>query len=99
MLRWSRPSRPGSRGSRCDGSGDGSVVPAQGRDEVSRRQRATYLIVTGAGRGGTVVGWVPGPPDACASGGPAFGPGIGCAEAVVVGAGPPGSTTTRVPTF
>src|SRR5258708_39627888 len=61
-----------------------------------------YLSVTGAGSGGAVVGWVPGTLDTWACGsGAAFGPGSGAAEAVVVDAGgePPGSTTTRVPTF
>src|SRR5258708_38254267 len=61
-----------------------------------------YLIVTGAGSGGTVVGWVPGTLDTWACGsGAAFGPGSGAAEAVVGDAGgePPGSTTTRGPTF
>src|SRR4051812_14127179 len=59
-----------------------------------------YRIVTGGGSGCTVVGWVPGTFDA--TGGAAFGPGSGAAEAVVVAAGggePPGSTTTRVPTL
>src|SRR5215831_20085784 len=62
----------------------------------------------GAGSGGTTVGTVPpGGPDICtgcrAGGVPDAGaddPGTGCAEAVAVpGDGPPGSTTTRVPTF
>src|SRR5579859_421520 len=53
--------------------------------------------VTGGGNGGTEVGWVPGRLGA----GPADGPGTGAAEAVVVapGGGPPGNTTTRVPTL
>src|SRR5216684_6154468 len=58
--------------------------------------------VNGAGSGGTTVGWVPaGTPDICAGAGAApAGPGSGCAEAVAVpGGGPPGSTTTRVPTL
>src|SRR3954470_17889357 len=57
-----------------------------------------YLTVTGAGSGGTTVGWVPGTLDIA---GAALGPGSGCAEAVAVdaGGGPPGSTTTRVPTL
>src|SRR6267142_5932992 len=59
--------------------------------------------VTGAGSGGTTVGCVPGTPDigagAAAVAAPAD-PGTGCAEAVAVpGDGPPGITTTRVPTF
>src|SRR6185312_5040648 len=59
-----------------------------------------YRTVTGAGSGGTTVGGAPGMA-AGAREGPAFGPGIGAAEAVVVedGGGPPGSTTTRVPTL
>src|SRR5665213_761144 len=56
-----------------------------------------YRTVTGAGSGGTTVG----PIMLDCGCGPAFGPGIGCAEAVVVSGGgePPGSTTTRVPTL
>src|SRR6202012_1296556 len=55
--------------------------------------------VTGAGSGGTTVGWAPGTLGAATC--PALGPGIGAAEAVAVeaGGGPPGSTTTRVPTL
>src|SRR5271154_4786546 len=57
---------------------------------------SAYLTVTGGGSGGTVVGCEPG-----TLGGGMAGPGIGAADAVVVelGAGPPGSTTTRVPTL
>src|SRR6266850_6974355 len=58
--------------------------------------------VTGAGSGGTTVGCVPGAPDICAGAGDAeaAGPGTGCADAVAVpGGGPPGDTTTRVPTL
>src|SRR5580692_11882429 len=54
---------------------------------------------TGAGSGGTTVGWVPGTADIWPGcGGPAFGPGTACAEANAAG-GLPGSTTTRVPTL
>src|SRR4051794_41081476 len=62
--------------------------------------RKPYRTVTGAGSGGTTVGPVPGTPDIGGSGA-AFGPGIGCAEAVAVddGGEPPGITTTRVPTL
>src|SRR3954469_14871899 len=58
-----------------------------------------YRIVTGGGSGCTAVGWVPRTFDA--TGGAAFGPGIGAADAVVVegGGAPPGITTTRVPTL
>src|SRR4051794_1344365 len=65
------------------------------------RQRAcSYRIVTGGGSGCTAVGWVPGTFDTT-GGSAAFGPGIGAADAVVVaaGGGPPGITTTRVPTL
>src|SRR6185312_4944536 len=41
---------------------------------------------------------MPGTLDTCADCGPAFGPGTGC-EAIAAGGGPPGSTTTRVPTL
>ena len=55
--------------------------------------------MTGAGSGGTTVGWAPG----TLGGGidPGFGPGSGAADAVAVdgGGAPPGSTTTRVPTL
>ena len=59
-----------------------------------------YRTVTGAGSGGTTVAGAPGTLVG-ARDGPAFGPGIGAAEAVVVdgGGAPPGSTTTRVPTL
>src|SRR6266446_10919163 len=68
-----------------------SVAPRPGHE--------SYRTVTGAGSGGTTVGCVPGTPDICAGAAPA-GPGIGCADAVVVpGGGPPGNTTTRVPTL
>ena len=55
--------------------------------------------MTGAGSGGTTVGCVPGTGAswACAGPGPPCG---GAAEAVAVpGGGPPGMTTTRVPTL
>lgn len=61
--------------------------------------------VIGAGSGGATLGWVPGTLGGSGAGaGAAFGPGdpgIGAAEAVVVdeGGGPPGHTTTRVPTL
>src|SRR6202012_3846470 len=59
--------------------------------------------VTGAGSGCTTVGCIPGTLAGAGArvGGPAFGPGIGGAEAGVVDGGgePPGSTTTRVPTL
>src|ERR1700678_1121326 len=60
-----------------------------------------YRTVTGAGSGGTTVGGAPGTLCGARDGPPAFGPGIGAAEAVVVDGGgePPGSTTTRVPTL
>src|SRR4029079_3218975 len=64
---------------------------------------ALYRTVTGAGSGGTTVGWVPGIGASCAwAGAPEVGgkPCAGAAEAVgVPGGGPPGITTTRVPTL
>src|SRR6185369_5858800 len=63
-----------------------------------------YRTVTGGGSGGATVGCVPGTAPIVRT--PAAGtgpeaPGVGAAEAVVAedGAGPPGITTTRVPTL
>src|SRR5712671_520297 len=80
----------------CPGSAE------QRKSDAPRPEHESYRTVTGAGSGGTMVGCLPGAPDICAGAGDAAaaGPGTGCAEAVVVpGGGPPGNTTTRVPTL
>src|SRR4051812_4603426 len=92
---WPAQARPSRIGVWC---GPGSAE----RHEECRTASGTrgYLTVTGAGSGGTTVGCVPDTPEA-GDNGAAFGPAIGCAEAVAVdaGGGPPGNTTTRVPTL
>src|SRR3984885_10346530 len=117
MARWSKASARGSRANRCDGwLSRANRYCDERADQRNRRfttERAMHrgcsssdAYRTVAGSGGTTVGAAPGTP--CAPGtlcgardGPALGPGIGAAEAVVVdgGGAPPGSTTTRVPTL
>jgi hypothetical protein len=69
----------------------------------SIRRGFAYRTVTGGGSGGAMVGCVPGTAPVVRT--PAAGtapepPDAGAAEAVAEdGAGPPGSTTTRVPTL
>src|ERR1700716_3543214 len=81
--------------------GPGSAVHRQ-RGVAPRPAHESYRTVTGGGSGGTTVGCVPAvTPEICAGAGAALPyPDVGAAEAVVVpGGGPPGSTTTRVPTL
>ena len=74
-----------------------SVVQMDRRDPISNPVHSDDRAIIAAGC--TEVGCVPGSGAAWACAG-AIGLGGGAAEAVVVpGAAPPGSTTTRVPTF
>src|SRR6202035_1920390 len=88
----SQPLRPDGRGHRRlvqgrDAAKTGLIAKGRRKgalpDDVCTN-RNSYRTVTGGGSGGTTVGWVPGTgPDICAGAGPtpAFGPGIGAAEA------------------